>query len=274
MKKNRTMRTAALLLALTLMTSCFVGGTFAKYATADSAQDTARVAKFGVVVTASGNDAFAEAYGTDDKAFTPGDDGQYDAATVVAAAETTVDGETTRDKVVAPGTTGSFGGLSITGTPEVDVTMTIASALTIGEGWYVTVQKVDDTGNAVTDAEGNPVTETKFYCPLNVTDGTTVVNGADYLGNKDGFIADVQGLFAISSEKKTTEGTTTTEYTYSKAYAANTNLAEEFAAVNVTWTWPYNGADVYDTELGDRAAEGTADMTIKFSISASVEQVN
>ena len=31
MKKNRTMRVAALLLALTLMTSCFVGGTFAKY---------------------------------------------------------------------------------------------------------------------------------------------------------------------------------------------------------------------------------------------------
>lgn len=47
MKKNRTMRAAALLLALTLMTSCFVGGTFAKYTTSVEGSDTARVAYWG-----------------------------------------------------------------------------------------------------------------------------------------------------------------------------------------------------------------------------------
>lgn len=53
MKKNRTMRAAALLLALTLMTSCFVGGTFAKYTTSAGAEDTARVAKWGFEKPAS-----------------------------------------------------------------------------------------------------------------------------------------------------------------------------------------------------------------------------
>lgn len=47
MKKNRLMRLACLLIVLTLMTSCFVGGTFAKYTTSAGAEDTARVAKWG-----------------------------------------------------------------------------------------------------------------------------------------------------------------------------------------------------------------------------------
>ena len=55
MKKNSTMRIAALLLVLTLMTSCFVGGTFAKYTTSGHISDTARVAKWGVTITTSGS---------------------------------------------------------------------------------------------------------------------------------------------------------------------------------------------------------------------------
>lgn len=45
--KNKFMRAATLLMALTLMTSCFVGGTFAKYTTSATSQDTARVAHWG-----------------------------------------------------------------------------------------------------------------------------------------------------------------------------------------------------------------------------------
>lgn len=47
MKKTKLMRAALLLLVLTLITSCFVGGTFAKYTTSASSSDTARVAKWG-----------------------------------------------------------------------------------------------------------------------------------------------------------------------------------------------------------------------------------
>ena len=48
MKKNWTMRVALLIVALALITSCFVSGTYAKYVTSTTASDSARVAKFGV----------------------------------------------------------------------------------------------------------------------------------------------------------------------------------------------------------------------------------
>ena len=47
MKKTKFMRAALLLLVLTLITSCFVGGTFAKYTTSANGSDSARVAKWG-----------------------------------------------------------------------------------------------------------------------------------------------------------------------------------------------------------------------------------
>ena len=53
LKNNRTMRAAVLLLALVLITSCFVGGTFAKYVTSGDAADLARVAKWGCLLYTS-----------------------------------------------------------------------------------------------------------------------------------------------------------------------------------------------------------------------------
>lgn len=50
MKKNRTMRIAVLMLALSLLTCCFVGSTFAKYTSSTSGNDTARVALWDIVV--------------------------------------------------------------------------------------------------------------------------------------------------------------------------------------------------------------------------------
>ena len=47
MKKTKFMRAALLLLVLTLITSCFVGGTFAKYTTSTTGNDSARVAYWG-----------------------------------------------------------------------------------------------------------------------------------------------------------------------------------------------------------------------------------
>lgn len=53
MKKTKFMRAALLLLVLTLITSCFVGGTFAKYTTSTTGSDSARVAYWGFNDTAS-----------------------------------------------------------------------------------------------------------------------------------------------------------------------------------------------------------------------------
>ena len=61
MKKNKTLRAAGILFLATMLTTCMTAGTFAKYTTSDSANDSARVAKFGVTVTADGS-LFGEEY--------------------------------------------------------------------------------------------------------------------------------------------------------------------------------------------------------------------
>lgn len=90
MKKNRTLRVSALLLALTLITTCFVGGTFAKYTTSAGDDVTARVAKWGFkTTTITLDNLFSNTYAKTDSLYT-------ESANTV---ESTV-------KVVAPGTKG------------------------------------------------------------------------------------------------------------------------------------------------------------------------
>ncbi|MBO4562713.1 MAG: hypothetical protein J5772_03790 [Clostridia bacterium] len=105
MKKNWIAKVAALMLALTLITSCFVGSTFAKYVTKAQGEDNARVAKWGILLTAAGTPLFESEYETDD---TNG----YEGLSVKSD---------NGDNVVAPGThKDGFTG-TITGTPEVAV---------------------------------------------------------------------------------------------------------------------------------------------------------
>ena len=148
MKKNSTMRVAALLLALTLMTSCFVGGTFAKYTTAGTGTDTARVAKWGVEVMAF-NGMFAESYTTHDTDYV----GTY--------TNSVVSGE----KVVAPGTSGKMAEINISGQPEVAVEVTYEVTNIYLANW------VDNDGN--------------FYCPLKIKINSTVLCGLDYAKPED-----------------------------------------------------------------------------------------
>ena len=133
-KKNVLMRSAGLLLVLVLVTSCFVGSTFAKYTVGGTGSDTARVAKFGVNVTASGT-MFAREYATDDGS----------AGTITKSVIST-------DKVVAPGTKGNMASMTLTGTPEVAVRVSYAVNKFELKGW-------------TTDG-------TTEYCPLVFTVGT------------------------------------------------------------------------------------------------------
>ena len=120
MKKNKTMRFAALLLVLTLLSTCAISGTFAKYVTSGSGTDSARVAKWGVTVTAN-SDAFQATYAKDDSSVT--DEG---ITNTVAA----------QQDVVAPGTKGSLAAVSISGTPEVAVKVTYDATVTL-TGWSI-----------------------------------------------------------------------------------------------------------------------------------------
>ena len=144
MKKNWTMRAGAVLVALTLVTSCFVGGTFAKYTTAGTGTDSARVAKFGVTVTANGT-TFAKEYNTDNK----------DVAATITKSVISSDDR----NVVAPGTKGEMVAMTLSGTPEVAVEVAYDAEVEFRD-WTLS----DDT----------------FYCPLIITVGTEKLDGKDY----------------------------------------------------------------------------------------------
>ena len=117
--KNKMMRIASILMVAVLLTVCAVSGTFAKYVTSGSTEDTARVAKFGVGVTATG-DTFLKEYAADDTSFT-------------LATNTVVSSE----KVIAPGTKGTLASIGLTGTPEVAVRVTFAATATKSTNWTV-----------------------------------------------------------------------------------------------------------------------------------------
>ena len=109
MKKNRFIKIACAMLSMCLITTCAIGTTLAKYTTGSSAADTARVARWGVEVSASGT-MFGTAY--QDTIIEDGND----AATVQSNHNASF-----AANVVAPGTKNDTGiQISVKGNPEVE----------------------------------------------------------------------------------------------------------------------------------------------------------
>lgn len=190
MKKTGFMRAALLLLVLTLITSCFVGGTFAKYTTRASGTDTARVAKFGVQITANGG-TFAKEYATDDTGV---------AGTIAKSVVST------NENVVAPGTRGDMVKMTLSGTPEV--------AVRVGYTAHVTVS--------------NWTVDGAFYCPITIKvkgeDGNLVFHGLDYT-DADQFaraveneIAAFSANYAVQTTDLSTAGVTAPEVSWEWVY--------------------------------------------------------
>lgn len=143
MKKNKTLRAAGILFLATMLTTCMTAGTFAKYTTGDSAEDSARVAKFGVTVTADGS-LFGEEYASKENGNKPiSFSGDEHTGTVQVS--------TQGENVVAPGTENKTGlGFVISGRPEVDVeinttvdTSTIKTVY-LRKGSYAVMSKLDN----------------------------------------------------------------------------------------------------------------------------------
>ena len=207
MKKTKLMRAALLLLVLTLVTSCFVGGTFAKYTTSAEGSDTARVAKWGVKITANGA-TFAKEY-----------DSGVATKTVLSADDS---------KVVAPGTKGDMVKMTITGTPEVAVSVNYAANFKV-KGWTV-----DD----------------KFYCPLQIKVGKTTIDGVKF--NDAAAFEN-----AVNNEIST----------YNKNYAAGTDLSTASVTTpSVSWEWPFSEDDIKDTKLGNLKTAPTVELTITTTV--------
>lgn len=238
------MRVAGLLLALVLVTSCFVGGTFAKYVRYGGGQDHARVAKFGVTVTAAG-DVFAKEY--DAKDSTVKDyNGQVIAKSVISSGDD--------KKVVAPGTAKNDAlTVSVAGTPEVAVEVKYEAHVTLNDALHT-----DHNWKLADDS---------YYCPLVITVNGTPYKGLDYASATE-FEDAVEG--AINS--------------LTKNYPANTDLSQSGSkGVAISWEWPFEvmGADgkvdhtfdVKDTYLGDQAAAGKA-ATVGIVVATTVTQID
>ena len=193
-KKNVLMRSAGLLLVLVLVTSCFVGSTFAKYTTAADATESARVAKFGVTLNANAGEMFSKTYTKTDNSFTLSEN------TVVSSDES---------KLVAPGTSGKMAEFGMTGTPEVAVrvsyevkTFDLTNWTTDGTDEYCPlVFTVNGTSYRIDGADINSVDELKEAVK-------TAINGYtnDYKANEDlsGKTADnLQVSWAWAFEDKT-----------------------------------------------------------------------
>ncbi len=122
--KNKFMRIAAVMLMLCLVTTCAISGTFAKYTTEGTATDTARVAKWGITVSAPTDPAASADFKT-----------AYASETVGFTANTVVSSDT--DNIIAPGTKGTFATPVLSGEAEVAVEVIVTAEIVI-DGWSVT----------------------------------------------------------------------------------------------------------------------------------------
>lgn len=159
--KDRKRNNLYSLFMLAVLTTCFVSGTMARYATVNDITDDATVAKWGVTITPSGT-IFEE---------------QYAKTEATSFANTVI----SDDNTLAPGTSHSISDLVIEGTPEVAVRVDYSADITLTD-WEIP----DGVGG------------TEEYCPVIFTvegtdykiDGTTITSIADLITEVEGAISD------------------------------------------------------------------------------------
>lgn len=243
-KKHWTLRAAGLLFALVLITSCFVGGTFAKYVKSVSGTQIARVARFGVEITATNDTAFKTTYDTDANGL----------SSVISSG----------DKVIAPGT-GEDGTvkLSITGKPEVAVHVELA----MKEEEIMDVFLKNGTYPDLTTA--NPDDEFNLAKPYHPIVFTLKKNGNV---EKTGTISEISAYLATFSEDYTAGTDLSREF---GTYTLSWKWAFEDATIE--------NKDQADTLLGALAAKQSAfpyhpgtdyHTGISFTLTATVTQID
>lgn len=234
-KNNALMRASGILLVLTLGTSCFVGGTFAKYVTENQGDDTARVAKWGVEITGD-YDIFNTQYQKDD----------------VDADGSITNTVTSTEKVVAPGTTKTYDGITVTGVPEVAVRVETVAEVELGDNW--------------TDADGN------YYCPLEFTIGSDTIKGLDY-DNVNSFEYAIKDAIEEIGKGSASEGEYAPNTDLSQQNISTAVTWEwPFEGATGTEGSQDNGKD---TALGDKAANDADNApTITLSIKTTVTQID
>lgn len=286
MKKNKLMRLASGLLVLTLMSTCAISGTYAKYVTTGSAKDAARVANFGVVINASGT-LYSDKY-----EYSVNTPTTLEAGTTASTATVAVSSGS--DNIVAPGTKSAGNGLSfgVSGTPEVAVTVAAeisAENIFLGSGTWAVMTKVENvTAENFSDFNGKLYSESSgTYTNVTAYDGTITAwyqisddvtvtpttyydhyypvmytltgsnNYSDY-GIASAVADDLADVIAYTDINGTYNAYSGT-FESSRSFAANTNLAniQGLGDLNLTWEWVYEDGthDGEDTILGDLIAQ-------------------
>ena len=123
MKKNRMMRLASVLLVCVLLTTSVISGTFAKYTTKYTAEDTARVALFKVTAFGTTADATTETVTVDifdQSKIYDTKDANYNAG----VDDEDIKNSTNGTAIIAPGSWGTFS-FDVKNESEVDVTYTV-----------------------------------------------------------------------------------------------------------------------------------------------------
>lgn len=234
MKKNAMMRLASVLLIAVLISTSAISGTYAKYVTTASGSDTARVAKWGVVVKADSNGMFTDKYETTDTTFT----GQYSVQSDPDSG----------DDVLAPGTSGKFADISITGKPEVAVAVAIEADVSVNESWKVLGE---------------------FYCPVTITVGTTEISGLNY-DNPSEFEAAIKAALEDQSDEYEPNTDLGPIYGNDKL---GLKWEWAFEGADKDGGFEVDGqTDAKDTALGDLAV--TENLVISIGVEITVTQID
>jgi hypothetical protein len=247
MKKNKFMRLASVMLMLCLITTCAISGTFAKYTTSAKAQDSARVAKWGLTVNVTGNDvAFAKNYDSDP--FTVS--------------------SSTEEKVVAPGTKGTLATAAITGKPEVSLKLFAEVDLDLGTNWVadgVYCPLVFTINGATYGLEGM-----KNEAGVEVTNKSTTVAGLE--------TAVENAILALIFAGETPASATAEVGGVAKSYDFGPNSdGVAVSTITIGWEWAFDDNDnAKDTILGNLTADadGTNDPKIAFDLVIKADQLD
>ena len=251
MKKNVMMRVASIMLVLVLMSSSVISGTFAKYVTSGESEDNARVARFGVTVSADFEKTFTRGYKL------------ADVKSADTEAESSVWAVSETD-VVAPGTAGSLANFAVIGKPEVDVRVNYEATLNL-HNWKLDMNK--DNTLAVEEPEYCPIVITITYNSVTKTYGMDAAHGTgDACTVTYPTVAEFEAGVAAAIAACTAD------------YQANQDLSQVNDDLTISWAWPFekgDANDVKDTMLGDQAAYSN-DIAGKIAVEVkcTVTQIN
>lgn len=240
-KGSKLMKASGVLLLLTLITSCFVGGTFAKYVSMGEGSDTARVAKWGVVVEGKG-EAFAKEY--------PAVDG------VGVSVQADV-------SAVAPGTSGEFKGITLSGRPEVAVDIATTATVELTGDWQ--------------DEDGKFYCPLVFNINGVEFNGAEYSSKTEFETNLKNSIEQAASGKVAAGVDLENPGPNDKVPVLLQKYTEE-NCPQWAGESKIHWEWPFeSGNNVADTYLGDIAAglfEGKEAPNINLQLETSVTQID